>query len=393
MASKRLSVSQLNGYIKSVFDDELILHNIALFGELSQLSVHDGISYFTVTEGGCYVNCVMFSAVEKIEEGAQILAYGKVTYYAKSGKVNFTARSISVTGKGKLIDEFRRLKETLRKEGLFDNHPDLPVYIGNIAVITSESGAVIHDINSVICSKKSDIDIMLLPVSVQGNNAEADIIDALDKANSYDVDAVIIARGGGSNYDLDIFNSEKLARAVAKSSVPVISAIGHETDYTLCDFCASVRAGTPSIAAGIITDINVGFFARFQNALQKINIGINNIFSNSLSVAKYAALCVTHAMDKKIQSYCFDIIRQLSKIYNSIDESYKKNASKLTDCASRLEFSNPLKILSKGYTKVLLSNHRIDSVTELRKGDRIDLIFKDGRATANIENIDKKVLR
>ena len=144
-ATKKLSVSQLSGYIKSVFDDELILHNICVYGELSQLSIRENVSYFTITEGGCYINCVMFSKVENIEVGTLVQIYGSVSFYTKSGKTNFTAKNIVSIGKGSLGDELKKLTERLKNEGLFVSRPKPPIYIGKVAVITSEAGASRHN--------------------------------------------------------------------------------------------------------------------------------------------------------------------------------------------------------------------------------------------------------
>lgn len=244
---KTLSVSQLNGYIKSVFDDELILHNIGVTGELSQISVREKATYFTITEGDCYINCIIFSAVEKIEAGTEVRAYGRVAFFAKSGKINFYAKSISPVGKGTLHAELLKRKDKLKSEGLFENRLQPPVYIRSVAVITSSAGAVIHDIMSVIRDKGVSVSLKLFSSAVQGDNADKEIVNALQAANASDADIIVLARGGGSQYDLDVFNNETVARAVANSKIPVISAVGHETDYTLCDFCAGRRAGTPSM--------------------------------------------------------------------------------------------------------------------------------------------------
>lgn len=408
---KFLSVSQLNGYIKSVFDDELILHNIGIFGELSQLSVRENVSYFTITEGGCYINCVMFSSVENIEIGSLVKVYGSVTFYPKSGKTNFGAKSISVYGKGELNAELNKLKERLKSEGLFENRKKPPVYIARAAVITSEAGAVIHDIMSVIRDRGAKLELKLFPSSVQGNSAEKSIVDALNKANDENFDVIVIARGGGSNYDLDVFNSEKLARAVANSCTPVISAVGHETDYTLCDFCAGTRAGTPSIAAAIISDINLEFSARFRQALQTIDSGIERLYLQRSSRIYRSSATVVHSMDKKLQRYSFDVrtatnrmsvglkeivsenlsrILQVSEsVRRKVEDIYSQTDIRFKTCSAALEHSSPLKTLSRGFAKVISKNKTVNGISDISAGDDVRIVFADGSAKAEITEIER----
>ena len=408
-ATKKLSVSQLSGYIKSVFDDELILHNICVYGELSQLSIRENVSYFTITEGGCYINCGMFSKVENIEVGTLVQIYGSVSFYTKSGKTNFTAKNIVSIGKGSLGDELKKLTERLKNEGLFVSRPKPPIYIGKVAVITSEAGAVIHDIMRVLRDKCVNVDLRLFPAAVQGANAEHTLIEALDSVNEGNYDVVLIARGGGSAYDLDVFNSEKLARAVAESSVPVISAIGHETDYTLCDYCAGVRAGTPSIAAATIADINLDFLARFHTALQKIDMGLIRIYERLTANAYRNASSVIHAMDKKVAANLWRINAASDKLTTSlqripehlqkklllvsksisdkIDDLEKYSDISVGNTIARLESASPLKALARGYAKVLGAKKDVTSVTELKKDDTVVICFSDGKAEAIIKNI------
>ncbi len=406
---RELTVSQLNGYIKSVFDDELILHNINVSGEIGQISVRDGVSYFSLTEGNCNINCVIFSTLEQIDVGTKVLVGGRVAFYAKNGRVNFTANFVKTIGQGEKFNEFTLLKERLSKEGLFDNRPKPPVYIREVAVITSEAGAVIHDIMSVIRSKNLNVGVKLYPASVQGDSAENSILSALKKVNVDCSDVVIIARGGGANYDLDVFNSEKLARAVAGSEVPVISAVGHEIDYTLCDFCAGLRCGTPSIAAEAISDINLNFLARFYTALQKISIETERLYSDKLAKTYRAAISIVHAIDKKVgmdwqriiatEKRLYNAICLLSardernvfdlaeKMTNSLNNLYEQTQTRLKTAATLLDYSSPLKIISKGFAKVTVGNKDAVSASDLKVADNVKLIFADGYAEAKITKV------
>lgn len=408
---KRLSVSQLNGYIKSVFDDELILHNIGVYGELSQISVRDNCTYFTITEGNSYINCVMFSTMEKIEIGTEILVCGRVTYYTKSGKINFTAKSVIPIGKGAQHNKFLQLKSKLYEEGLFDNRLQPPIYIKEVSVITSSAGAVIHDIMSVIRDKGVSVKLKLIPAQVQGDNADKELISALNKANASDSDAILIARGGGSSYDLDAFNSEALARAVANSAKPVISAVGHETDYTLCDFCAGKRAGTPSIAADMIAAINIEFYSRLISAYKKLGVGITRIFNSLSSRLIHSATKVVYAMDNradisllKVRSAALRLNfsmrtalitkrRQIENFSHSLSKSLDINVlnheTRFNNAVKTLEYSSPLKILGKGYARIKKGDYDVNCIDDLCENDNIKLILKDGICDACVKNIRK----
>lgn len=239
----KLSVSQLNNYIKGVFDDELILKNITVFGEVSEITVSAGNAFFTLRDDSSLLRCVRFGGGFTPKSGDTVLAIGSVEYYAKGGRVTFRAREIKPYGEGEIARALAELKTKLESEGLFANRPVLPKFIKKIAVVTSTEGAVIHDMTSIL-KRCPYLDVMVYPVRVQGEGSETDVAGAVTRASTErnGCDAIILARGGGSEADLAAFNTEVSARAVAGSAKPVVSAIGHETNYTLCDFCAGIRA-------------------------------------------------------------------------------------------------------------------------------------------------------
>ncbi|MBE5730573.1 MAG: exodeoxyribonuclease VII large subunit, partial [Clostridiales bacterium] len=266
--NKILTVSQINNYVKNMFDDELLLHTVTVEGEVFEHKFSGGNTYITLKEGDCVLSCVKFGGKIEFYVGDKIRVTGSMRFFAKGGRVTFIITYASAIGKGELQLKLSELKERLSKEGVFDNNKPLPKFINRIALVTSVEGAVIHDFFSVLerngCTY---IDVDVYGVKVQGEGADKTIVTALQRIGGRKYDIVVVARGGGSGQDLDCFNTEALARGVYDCAFPVISAVGHEVDFTLCDFSATLRAGTPSIAAEHIVRINEAFVSCFYDRL------------------------------------------------------------------------------------------------------------------------------
>jgi exodeoxyribonuclease VII large subunit len=272
-----ISVTQLNNYIKSVFVAEEMLHNISVVGEVDGISVRGSAVWFSLKDRDAVISCVCWDKTRfrGVENGDKVTARGTVDYWNKAGKINFTVAFAAKFGVGDLLEQLRQLTEKLKAEGLFDRKKPLPARVRRIGVITSRGGAVIHDIISVTRRRNRAVDIVLFPASVQGDAAEGEILRGIDYfSTAKTVDIVIIARGGGAKEDLNAFNSESVARAVAGCPLPVISAIGHETDTTLTDFVADLRAPTPSAAAEMAVpelktnrEIVTGLWRQIKNAV------------------------------------------------------------------------------------------------------------------------------
>ena len=259
MQQSAISVKQLNFYVKSLLEGDKNLVNIAVFGEISNFKNHysSGHWYFSIKDNDAAIRCVMFKGNAQrvnfsVSDGMKVVLKGRVSLFEKDGQYQFYAEEMYPLGIGDITAQFELLKSKLSAEGLFDseNKRKLPKFPKRIAVITSETGAAVQDILNILSRRWPVADIILCPVSVQGEFAVPQMIDALDRVyNLADVDVIIIGRGGGSIEDLWAFNSEDLARKIYESPVPVISAVGHETDFTICDFVADLRAPTPSAAA------------------------------------------------------------------------------------------------------------------------------------------------
>jgi len=249
-----LSVTQLNNYIKSVFVAEEMLHNVLLTGEVSGASVRGNGIWFTLRDREATIPCVCWDQSRcKVKNGDQVTVRGTVDYWYKAGKINFNVHALVKTGTGDLLEQLKALTEKLKSEGLFDKKKAMPTKVKRVGVVSSRYGAVIHDIMNVTRRRNPTVDIVLYPAAVQGESAAREICAGVAYFNRVkSVDLIIVARGGGSSEDLSCFNTEAVARAVAGSELPIVAAVGHETDFTLVDYVADLRAPTPSAAAEMV---------------------------------------------------------------------------------------------------------------------------------------------
>ncbi|MBR2988845.1 MAG: exodeoxyribonuclease VII large subunit [Clostridia bacterium] len=414
MTKNRLSIAQLNNYIKGVFDDELILKNITVFGEVFEKTTSGGIVFITLRDGDDLLRCTKFGGDFNAKIGDKVTVVGSVEYYAKGNRISFIFREYSIFGEGNIRKEFLALYEKLSAEGLFANRPPLPRFVKKVGVITSETGAVIHDFLSVLVPVCPYVDVYIYPVKVQGINASSEIINAINWANADDraCDLLVLARGGGANSDLESFNDEMVARAVASSKIPIVSAIGHQVDYTLSDYCSSFRAGTPSIAGEKVSKINEEFISRFILATQKISSIVNAKYLDKLN--KYAltvsrlgdnANSVIYKSKLKLTSLCAKLSSASEKIYTdkidnvsalgdrlqfSVNENVNNQREKLSVLCGRLDALSPLKLISSGYAKVTKNAKLVDSVIPIEKGDEIAVYFHDGYIEATVDSVKKK---
>ena len=405
--NKVLTVSQLNNYVKNVFEDELILQNITVEGEVFESKFSGGNTYITLKENDCVLSCVRFGSRLEFYTGDKIHVTGGVRFYPKGGKVTLVVNYAQAIGKGDLLVKLEELKKKLKEQGYLDNLKKLPAFIGKIALITSKEGAVIHDFLEVLARNGCGyIDVDVYDVRVQGANAEQTIARAfLSTKNKY-YDVVVVARGGGSGQDLSCFNTELVAKSVFDCVYPVISAVGHEIDYTLCDFASSLRAGTPSIAAEKIVRQNEAFLGEMLEKLNELRLKAEGLVGQSASKAKRLCADLVLNCQQNFALYKSKVVAlsskrhgmlssMVDKLYISakeqISSQYRLTAELINNCDYELKMAtnsldkvSPLKILSKGYAKVLKDNQDVRSANDVRVGDKVKIVLSDGQIGATV---------
>ena len=374
MALRPITVTQLNDYIARVFDSDTLLMNVAVTGEISNLKYHSsGHVYFSLNDENSKVNCFLPSSYVRtlkyeLGDGLEITATGKINVYRKGGYYSIFVRNVQVAGEGGLSMAFQLMKEKLEKEGLFDpaHKKPIPAFPHKIGILTSSTGAAVKDIIKIIRSKNELVDIMVFPVQVQGDGAAADIAGMLKFVNDNydDIDTLIVGRGGGSQEDLWAFNEEILARAIYDSRIPVISAVGHEIDFSISDFVADLRAETPTAAA----DIAVPDIRELVDRLDKFS---SEMLLNLKNVLRVGELKVEQAYSRMKQ----DMDLLLLNRYNEIERF------KLI-----LEQNDPHRIMERGYTVIESDGRVIRSPEELKDGE-YDIVFRSGKVRVRIENV------
>lgn len=394
-----LSVTQLNKYIKSYFDSDQNLLNVFLSGEISNFTNHyrTGHFYFTLKDDDSMIKAVMFrSNASRIkfmpEDGMKVIVRGRVSVYEASGQYQIYVDDMQPDGIGALNLAFEQLKEKLSKEGLFDlsHKKQLPMYPQRVGVITSPTGAAVQDIFNVLGRRYPLAEVIFSPSLVQGDGAHLQLIDAINKFNSQNAaDVIIIGRGGGSIEDLWEFNNENLARAVYNSHIPIISAVGHETDFTICDFVADLRAPTPSAAAELaVPDINELKYS--LSLIKSANIkSICNIIDaqkaslqNIISKECYKnPLNFFELQQMKLDGICSAFLKAYQNIIHNEKIIY-------TEILSGLSALNPMSVLLRGYSIVNDVNGKtISSIKKIKLDDNINIKFSDGVAVCKVKEI------
>ncbi len=393
-----VTVSQINGYIKRLFVRDYALNRVFVKGEVSNCKYHSsGHIYFTLKDHASALSCVMFASQRtkglafRMEEGQSVIVQGSISVYERDGKYQLYAQNIMRDGVGRLYEEYEKLKKRLYAEGLFDEEKKkkIPRYASKIGVVTARTGAVIQDICNVAARRNPYVQIYLYPAKVQGEGAAQTIIQGLKYFQETDVDTIIIGRGGGSIEDLWAFNEETLARAIAACSKPVISAVGHETDTTISDLVADLRAPTPSAAA----ELAVSVWREIEIGLREAKWELNRQLENKLRLCKINLqrylMMLQHSSPQ-------DILRQKRLSLADRQDKLQRLAEGRLLAAKhqreiyiqKLNGLSPLNKLQGGYAYTAdEEGHHIDSVRQLRDGQTLTLTFSDGSASARIIEI------
>ena len=395
MRMKTLTVSEVNNYIKKILDNDYILNNLVVRGEISNLKYHSsGHIYFSLKDSSSKINCVMFKSNcsnldFRIEDGMQVIANARCSIYQGTGSLQLYIDKLEKEGLGELHIRFENLKKKLQEAGYFDieHKKSIPVMPKRIGVVTSETGAVIRDIINVTKRRSSLVDIVLYPALVQGSGAYKTIIKGIKYFNNKkNVDTIIIGRGGGSLEELWNFNEEELAKEIFKSKIPIISAVGHEVDFTISDFVSDYRASTPSQAA----EIAVPLESDIKKSIKDYENNINKILLDTLNYEKerlnnYKKLMTSMSPQVTLSNCYIEIDRIGDKLNNIVLNKLDREKMKITSLNELLKAHNPINVLNKGFTIVQDENENIiTSKKALGDIDEINIIFNDGKVKSKI---------
>lgn len=395
---RALKVGEVNNYIKKILTTDMILSNIEVIGEISNYTHHySGHRYFSLKDETGIIKCVMFKTYGdkvdiKLEEGSKISAKGYISVYEKTGEYQLYIREVNDQGLGDLYRKYEELKKKLEEEGLFDNShkKEIPKMPKKIGIVTSATGAAVRDMVDVIHRRFPSCNLLIYPSLVQGSEAPKTLVNGIKYLDSrQDVDLIIIGRGGGSIDELFAFNDEELARTIFKCNTPIISAVGHETDFTISDFVADTRAATPSVAAEIsvpdIADLKESLNSYERSLIKSINKVIDRSKSNMDILAK--DLKYSNPI-YKIQNRRMDLDYILKDLIVMIDQNINKKRMKLNEMDKSLIVLNPTLGLDKGYGILTdESGKLIKSIEDVNINDNITIDLSDGKIRTNVLRI------
>lgn len=391
------SVSQVNSYISNMFAQDYMLGLISIRGEISNLKYHStGHIYFTLKDEDAAISCVMFAGNRNglnfaMKDGQRVVASGQVKVYERDGKYQLYAKSIKLDGAGSLAEEFERLKARLEEMGMFANEykQPIPEYIEKLGVVTAPTGAAIRDIINVSKRRNPYIKIVLYPALVQGEKAPESIIRGIMALEKYGVDTMIVGRGGGSIEDLWAFNDENVAEAIFNCSVPIISAVGHETDFTIADFVSDLRAPTPSAAA----ELAVGSYYELQERIAAYRYNLDKEWNVKLTECKHRLeILERRLLSASPESGIKDSKKRIEQLRMRLDLVMDK---RLTDrrnqlglLTERLKGLSPLDKLSQGYSYVSDdAGQTVNDASKVKNGDNLNIYVKNGRIKATVTEV------
>lgn len=421
MEDKYITVSQLSRYLKFKFDNDNNLANIFLKGEISNFKLHTrGHLYFTIKDENSRINAIMFaSQANKLNfmpsDGMKIMVTGRVSVYEATGGYQIYVEDMIQDGVGNLYIEYEKLKKKLASEGLFDasKKKKIPKFPETIGIITAPTGAAIKDILSTIKRRWPITKTILFPSLVQGASAAPEIVAQIKKAEEYPLDVLIVGRGGGSIEDLWCFNDEEVARAIYECPIPIISAVGHEIDFTIADYVADLRAPTPTGAAEMAVPNQTDFY----NYMRQINLRLHKAMKNYLEVSQekldnlknsyilknpismyqikeqkfdtlYEKLCLV--MKNRIQNEENGLTSKVEKLPLFITHLLERNQNKYVSLLNKLEILNPLLTIKRGYSIMKMNDKVITSTLQVNKNDSLEVELQDGLLLTRVEEIMKK---
>ncbi|MBP8032027.1 MAG: exodeoxyribonuclease VII large subunit [Acetobacterium sp.] len=395
--AKILSVSELNQYIKTLLESNSLLRNLVIQGELSNVKrAASGHLYFSLKDAGSKIDCVMFKNAAiglkfLPQEGQKVTLRGSLGVYLPSGQYQITVRSMEPQGLGDLFQAYLVLKDELQARGYFDQEhkKKLPEIISRVGLVTSPSGAAVKDMISIIKRRNPLIDIVIYPSLVQGDEAAGNIIKGIRAFNAIQsVDVIIIGRGGGSIEDLWAFNDERLAKAIFESELPIVSAVGHEIDYTIADFVADLRAPTPSGAAELVAEETLSMIQALVTLKSRLILTMEaKIGRNRETIMRMKKEFLRFRPKERIEEMRLHLDVMNDRMIRALNNRIKNERQQLLNVKTRIEAMSPLQVLKKGYVRVTDNNGLpIASVTGLMVDQRVTIYFTDGQAEANIQS-------
>lgn len=390
-----LSVSQINFYIKSIIENDGSLQFVLVTGEISNLTVHQrsGHIYLSLKDSNSVISAVMFAGNARqlrfrLENGMKVICRGRISVYEPSGRYQLYIEDMQPDGVGALTLAFEQLKKNLAQKGLFDNahKKPLPKFPKTIGVITSPTGAAVQDITNIIRRRFPSADIVLAPVLVQGESAPEQLVRAVNKFSASKIaDVVIIGRGGGSAEDLWAFNDEQLAYAVYNCETPIISGVGHETDFTVCDFVADVRASTPSAAAELAVPDRQELMSYYFKQKQYISAMLDRkIKTAQLRLENQQRRMSASSPKLKAEQLEKQLSAKSEKLTRLMNAYISDKENKLVAAKGKLDGLNPLNVLNRGYAIAEKDEKIITSSKQLKNGDDFTVILSDGKINAKV---------
>ncbi len=421
--AEAFTVTQVNNYIKNLFSRDYALSRISVKGEISNCKYHSsGHIYFTLKDRDSQLSCIMFASSRagglsfKLSDGQQIEAQGQISVYEKSGSYQLYVRSCKLSGAGELYERFLKLKQELDEMGMFDQlyKKQIPLYARRIGIVTSPTGAAIRDIINVSKRRNPYAELVLYPALVQGDDAAASIAKGIARLDALGLDVLIVGRGGGSIEDLWAFNTETVAQAIFNAETPIISAVGHETDYTIADFVADLRAPTPSAAAELANfdydALTEELEAKRQMLAHSMRFAVNAARSELISKRERlnrlspmarlrdnrhslesAALRMRHAAELKAENIRHRLKNSRSELDSRMKDSLSLSKQRISVLAAKLDGVSPLKRISSGYGYLEDSEGKaISSIKDIKSGDTFTAYVRDGRIEAGVIRTSSK---
>ena len=394
------TVAQVNGYIKNMFTQDFLLQSILVKGEVSNCKYHSsGHIYFTLKDGKGAIACVMFAGNRSglkfhMQEGQQVVVGGTIDVFERDGRYQLYAKSITLDGAGQLYERFEQLKRELAEQGLFapEYKQPIPKYVRKVGIVTAPTGAAVRDIMNIASRRNPYVQLILYPALVQGEGAAKSIVRGIQALDAYGVDVIIAGRGGGSIEDLWAFNEECVARAIFDCHTPVISAVGHETDITIADFVADLRAPTPSAAA----ELAVYEYGQTKTAMEEIRFTLRKYLMEQIQKARHESeryllkLRLSHP-GNQLRTKKQQLTETEDRIRYLMEHKITEERNRILLCTEQMRRLSPLERLSGGYAFVSRSDGKsIRKINDVQRKDRIKIYLKDGMIEAEVTSVKEE---